>query len=112
MSDKKTELQHPIMVGTFSDRESAERAYDAIAARGYKSDETHVLMSDETRKRLFVKDGHETAMGNKALSVSLSLAVGIPDTRAPVPPARRRPEHDESARSREVPWTARARDTP
>jgi hypothetical protein len=66
MSDKQTVLQHPIMTSSFRDRESAERAYNAIAARGYKDDEIHVFMSDETRKRLFPKDdkGH---MGNKAL---------------------------------------------
>ena len=67
MSDKQTDLQRPIMTSSFRDRESAERAYNAIAARGYKSDEIHVLMSDETRKRLFTKDGVKTDMGNKAL---------------------------------------------
>jgi len=67
MSDKKTDLQQPMMVHTFPDRESAERAYNSIAARGYKNDEIHVVMSDETRKRLFTKDGEKTDMGNKAL---------------------------------------------
>lgn len=67
MSDKKVDLQHPIITSAFRDRESAERAYDAIAARGYKSDEIHVLMTDETRKRLFAKDKEHTDMGNKAL---------------------------------------------
>ena len=67
MSDKKMDIQLPIMTSSFRDRESAERAYDAIVARGYKSDEIHVLMSDDTRKRLFIKDGEKTDMGNKAL---------------------------------------------
>lgn len=67
MSDKQTDLQQGIMTSSFRDRESAERAYNAIAARGYKSDEIHVLMSDETRKRLFSKDDEKTDMGNKAL---------------------------------------------
>jgi hypothetical protein len=67
MSDKQTDVQHPIMTSSFRDRESAEQAYNAIAARGYKSDEIHVLMSDETRKRLFTKGGEKTNMGNKAL---------------------------------------------
>jgi hypothetical protein len=66
MSEKKTDLQHTIMTSSFRDRESAERAYNDIVARGYKPEEIHVLMTDETRKRLFVK-GHETTdMGNKA----------------------------------------------
>jgi hypothetical protein len=60
-----------IITGSFRDRESAERGYDAITARGYKSDDIHVLMTDDTRKRLFkhgkeTKDG-ETKLGNKAL---------------------------------------------
>jgi hypothetical protein len=65
------------MTSSFRDRESAERAYNDIAARGYKPDEIHVLMTDETRKRLFVK-GHETTdMGNKALKgASVGGAVG------------------------------------
>jgi hypothetical protein len=67
MSDIKTDLQSPIMTSSFRDRESAERAYDAVVARGYKNDEIHVLMSDATRKRLFVKDGEKTSMGNNAL---------------------------------------------
>ncbi len=67
MSDKQTEVQRPIVTGLFRDRESAERAYDAIAARGYKTDEIHMIMSDETRKRLFSRDDVKTDLGNKAL---------------------------------------------
>lgn len=69
MSDKQTDLQRPIMTSSFRDRESAERAYNSIAARGYKPDEIHVLMSDDTRKRLFAKDkdGVKIETGNKAL---------------------------------------------
>ena len=67
MSNHQTDMKHPIVTSSFRDRESAERAYNAIAMRGYKSDEIHVLMSDETRKRLFSKDGVKTDLGNKAL---------------------------------------------
>ena len=67
MSDKKMELQQPVITSSFRDRESAERAYNAIAARGYKSDDIHVVMTDDTRKRLFAKDVVKTEMGNKAL---------------------------------------------
>ena len=67
MSNKQTDPQRPIMTSSFRDRESAEGAYNAIAARGYKSDEIHVLMSDETRKRLFTKGAENTDLGNKAL---------------------------------------------
>jgi hypothetical protein len=67
MMDKQTGLKQPIMTSSFRDRESAERAYNAIAARGYKSEEIHVLMSDETRKRLFSGDDVKSDLGNKAL---------------------------------------------
>jgi hypothetical protein len=73
VSDKQTVVQQSIMTGSFRDRESAERAYNAIEARGYKSDEIHVLMSDETRKRLFTKN-ETTDMGNKAFE---GAAVGV-----------------------------------
>jgi hypothetical protein len=67
MSDKKTDLQPEIMTSLFKDRESAERGFDSIVARGYKSNEIHVLMTDETRKRLFIKGEAKTDMGNQAL---------------------------------------------
>ena len=51
--DKQTDLKRPLLTGSFRDRESAERAYTAMTTRGYKPDEIHVIMSDETRKRLF-----------------------------------------------------------
>lgn len=61
-----------MVTSTFRDRESAERGYNAIAARGYKDDDIHVMMTDETRKRLFkggkdTKDEKDTKLGNKAL---------------------------------------------
>jgi hypothetical protein len=67
MLEKQKSAQPEIMTSSFRDRESAERAYNAILARGYKDDEIHILMTDETRKRLFIKDGEKTDMGHKAL---------------------------------------------
>jgi hypothetical protein len=56
-----------MITGTFRDRASAERAYDALSSRGYADREVNVLMSDETRKRHFGKDVEvETNLGNKA----------------------------------------------
>jgi hypothetical protein len=67
MSDKQSGIKHPLMTRSFRDRASAEREYDELTSRGYKTNEIHVLMSDETRKRLFTK-GHENSdLGNKAL---------------------------------------------
>lgn len=58
----------PSMVtGMFRDRESAERAYSSITARGYKDDDVNLVMSDDTRKRHFGDDNvAETELGNKA----------------------------------------------
>jgi len=78
MPDKRMDSERRIVTSTFRDRESAERGYNAIAARGYKSDDIHVFMTDDTRKRLFkdrkdtkdamdTKDGKDTKLGNKAL---------------------------------------------
>lgn len=52
----------------FKDRESAERAYQSVTARGYKAEDINLLMSDDTRKKHFASDkGHDTELGNKAL---------------------------------------------
>jgi hypothetical protein len=52
----------------FIDRESAERAYDDLSSRGYKSKDINVVMSDDTREKYFDNDspGRETELGNKA----------------------------------------------
>jgi hypothetical protein len=49
-----------MITGLFSDRQSAERAYQACVERGYEIGEVNVLMSEDTRKRLF-SDDSETA---------------------------------------------------
>jgi len=66
-TDQLKDVKHPLLTSSFRDRDSAERAYNDIVARGYKDNQTHVLMSDETRKLHYTKDGEVTDMGNKAL---------------------------------------------
>jgi hypothetical protein len=56
-----------MLTGVFRDRDSAERAYNSLRDRGYGDDDVDVLMSDDTRKTHFVKDEHDSALGNKAL---------------------------------------------
>lgn len=56
-----------MITSAFSDKESAERAYQTLAARGYTQDEINVLMSDETRKKYFKHEEHATELGNKAM---------------------------------------------
>jgi hypothetical protein len=54
-----------MVTGMFRDRDSAERAYNALPARGYSERDINLAMSDETRRRHF-GDGTETELGNKA----------------------------------------------
>ncbi len=56
-----------MMTGMFRDKESAERAYDSLHARGYSDDDINLMMSDETRDKHFKNSDHETDLGNKAL---------------------------------------------
>jgi hypothetical protein len=51
----------------FKDRESAERAYQSVTERGYKTDDVNLIMSDDTRKKHFSDEEHDTELGNKAL---------------------------------------------
>lgn len=52
----------------FKDRESAERAYESVTARGYSPEDVNLLMSNDTRKKYFSSDDSpETELGNKAL---------------------------------------------
>jgi len=57
-----------LMTTSFRDRESAERAFNLVTARGYKPEEVHVFMTDDTRKRMFVTERPKTDLGNKALA--------------------------------------------
>lgn len=56
-----------MITAVFSDRESAERAYQTLLDKGYSKEQITVLMSDDTRKRIF-EGGHVTTdLGNKAM---------------------------------------------
>ena len=60
--------ESPMVTGLFRDRESAERAYESVSARGYDRDDVNLLMSDETRKTHFSGDASEVTseLGSKA----------------------------------------------
>lgn len=66
MSDKNN-MERPLVTRSFPDRASAERGFNDISARGYRGEDVHVMMSDETRKKHFGKDTPDTGLGNKAL---------------------------------------------
>lgn len=56
-----------LVTGIFNDRDSAERAYTALQNRGYKKDEIHLIMSDDTRKKHFAHETVTTELGSKAM---------------------------------------------
>ena len=57
----------PIVTGLFSDRTSAERAYESAASRGYGRDDFHLVMSEDARRKHFGDPAAgETELGNKA----------------------------------------------
>ena len=62
MADRSRE----VLTGLFRDRESCEQAYGCVTARGYGKDDVSLLMSPDTRKRMFPKSEGDTELGTKA----------------------------------------------
>ena len=80
------------LTGLFPARDIAERAYQGVVARGYRSGNVNLMMPDETRNRQFGKDndyanksdtrtvgGHETELGSKAAE-GAGIGAGIGGT--------------------------------
>lgn len=59
------ETKRNMLTGMFADRESTEKAYNALQERGYSNDDISMVMSDKTRKKHFDDKG-ETEIGTKA----------------------------------------------
>lgn len=68
MSTPRTEIEKgKLQTALFSDRESAEKAYQDLSSRGYDSKDINVVMSDDTRVKYFDNpSGRQTELGNKA----------------------------------------------
>lgn len=63
--------------GMFRDRNSAERAYQALHSRGYSKEDVNVLMSDDTRKTHFGDETAHTELGDKAMEgAGVGSAIG------------------------------------
>jgi hypothetical protein len=59
------------LTGLFTSRESAEKAYGATTSLGYAGSDINVLMSDETRERLFSADSSgQTELARRAAQTS------------------------------------------
>jgi len=64
------------LTGTFSDRDSAEGAYNSLTSRGYSQDDVNLLMSDDTRKKYFANDT-KSGLGSKAVEgAGAGVAIG------------------------------------
>ena len=65
------------MSGMFSDRSSAEKAYESMHSRGYGKDDVNVLMSDDTRKTHFGDNTPDSELGDKAMEgAGVGSAIG------------------------------------
>lgn len=64
VQNKQTDRR--MLTGMFQDRESSERAYNAMHERGYSEDDIDLMMSDETRKKHFEGYEAESKLGTKA----------------------------------------------
>jgi hypothetical protein len=64
--DKTTDYDESMVTGLFSDRDSAEAAYDAALSLGYDASEINLILSDETRARWFPRNEPQTDLAAKA----------------------------------------------
>jgi hypothetical protein len=67
MENQNQTTDRPLVTGMFSDRDSAERAYQSLHSRGYTKDDINLIMSDEARKRHFGNEVVQTDLGSKAV---------------------------------------------
>jgi hypothetical protein len=65
LPQEKSMPDSTLVTGLFRDRDSAERAYRAVAERGYSRDDIAVVMSEETRRQHFA-NAAPTELGSKA----------------------------------------------
>lgn len=69
MGTTRTSGSSGMLTGMFTDRASAERAYNSAISRGYSKDEVNLMMSDQTRSSWYSDDDYtdDSALGSKAL---------------------------------------------
>ena len=53
MTPRDVVTHDEVMTGTFHDRDSAERASQELIRSGYKPEEIHLIMSEDTRTRYY-----------------------------------------------------------
>lgn len=77
MENNPNSQGRPMLTGMFTDRESTEKAYNALHERGYTKDDVNLVMSDETRKRYYSDEDDDSDLGTKAAeSAGTGSAIG------------------------------------
>jgi len=79
ISAREARSRSQVVTGLFRDKESAERAYNSLAERGYTSDEINVIMSNDARQKYYPegKDSADSDFDSKALEgVGTGSAIG------------------------------------
>ncbi len=74
-----TYSDRPLLTGSYSDYESADRAYSDLRERGYTDEDLHVIMSEDTKKRYYDRDVDQIKIeeGSKAMEgAGVGAAVG------------------------------------
>ena len=57
----------PLITGSFSDPDAADRAYSSFRERGYTDDDLHVMMSEDTKEAYHSRPDAAIDEGSKAL---------------------------------------------
>ena len=57
----------PLITGSFSDADAADRAYSSVRERGYSDSDLHVMMSEDTKEAYHSRPGAAIDEGSKAL---------------------------------------------
>ncbi len=71
-----------LLTAMFADRESTDKAYQALEERGYTKDEINLVMSEDTRKKYYPHDveitetGAKTALGEAAVGAGIGGTIG------------------------------------
>ena len=77
MENKPNSERRPMLTGMFKNRESTEKAYDALYERGYTKDDVNLVMSDETRAKHYSDENDDSDLGTKAAeSAGTGSAIG------------------------------------
>lgn len=56
----------PLVTGLFGDRDSAERACQAVTERGYDKNDVNLAMADDTRRQYFNETTEPSELDTKA----------------------------------------------